>query len=65
LINDRERHVRVFLDSDLRSAPRISFHPNINTATVTLTFADFERFLAACGSPVAYVTVEHAGSPGE
>jgi hypothetical protein len=25
---------------------RISFHPNINTVTVVLAFADFERFLA-------------------
>jgi Ala-tRNA(Pro) deacylase len=57
LINDASREVRVFLDRDLQTAGRISFHPNINTATLTLTFADFERFLATCGNPVQYVTV--------
>src|SRR6476646_3347868 len=38
LINDAEHHVRVFLDRDLKSATRISFHPNINTVTVVLAF---------------------------
>ena len=45
LINDREHHVRVFLDRDLKTAARISFHPNVNTATLTVSFADFQRFL--------------------
>src|SRR3954463_6018872 len=47
LIPDAEHHVRVFLVMDLKSAERISFHPNINTRPVVLTFADFERYLAA------------------
>src|SRR5688572_27059878 len=55
LINDRERHVRVYLDRDLKSAERISFHPNVNTATVTVAFSDFESFLAACGNPVTFL----------
>src|SRR5205809_616045 len=38
LINDREHHVRVFLDRDLKAAARISFHPNVNTATLTVSF---------------------------
>ena len=57
LINDASHEVRVFLDRDLKAAERISFHPNINTVTVVLAFADFERFLAARGNPVRYVTV--------
>ena len=57
LINDASHDVRVFLDADLQAAQRISFHPNINTVTVVLAFADFERFLAARGNPVRYVTV--------
>src|SRR5262252_5781994 len=47
LINDAAHEVRVFLDSDLKGASRISFHPNINTVTVVLAFADFQRFLTA------------------
>ena len=57
LINDREHHVRVFLDRMLRSAHRISFHPNINTITLTLAFQDFERFLASSGNTIKYVDV--------
>jgi len=57
LINDREHHVRVFVDRDFKRAPRISCHPNDNTRTITLAFADFERFLADCTNPVKYVDV--------
>jgi Ala-tRNA(Pro) deacylase len=60
LINDASHEVRVFLDRDLESAARISFHPNVNTVTVVLAFGDFERFLAARGNPVKYVTVSDA-----
>lgn len=57
LIHDHDHHVRVYLDRELKSAPRISFHPNINTATFVLAYADFERFLASCGNIVRYVDV--------
>ena len=55
LINDRAHHVRVYLDRELKTTGLISFHPNINTATLTLSFSDFERFLAACGNLVSYI----------
>ncbi len=54
LINDRAKAVRVLLDERLRSAARVGFHPNVNTATVVLTLSDFERFLAWCGNPILY-----------
>ena len=57
LINDRAHAVRVVLDRDLRAATRLSFHPNINTVTLTVAVADFARFLEACGNPVQHVTV--------
>ena len=63
LIHDGAKEVRVFLDRDLASAERVSFHPNVNTVTLTLTRHDFERFLSACGNPVRYVEVEKAATP--
>ena len=57
LLNDRGRHVRVFVDRDLKQASRVSFHPNVNMVTLTLAFADFERFLSDCGNPVVFVDV--------
>ncbi len=55
IINDRNRAVMVVLDEDLRRASRVAFHPNVNTATVALSFADFERFLASQGNRVRYL----------
>ena len=55
LIHDREKQVQVFLDRALAQSARISFHPNINTRTIVLAFADFERFLLAEGRVVRYL----------
>jgi Ala-tRNA(Pro) deacylase len=57
LINDSSKSVQVIIDADLRHAERLIFHPNINTASVTISFADFERFLAARGNVVRYIRV--------
>ena len=54
LMNDGEKEVRVIIDQDLKAAEMIYFHPNVNTATVGLSFADFERFLQDCGQDVRY-----------
>lgn len=57
LINDAAHAVRVFLDADIDAATRVSFHPNVNTATFVITAADFRRFLEACGNPVRLVPI--------
>src|SRR5262245_42193911 len=71
LINDAAHAVRVVLDRDLRSAARVgvvvdrdlrsaervSCHANINTRTLVLARADFDRFLAACGNPMQHVGI--------
>jgi len=57
LVHDCEHRVRVYLDHDLRGVERISFHPNINTVTVTLSFTDFEVFLASCHNQMRYIRV--------
>ncbi|MEQ1729123.1 MAG: YbaK/EbsC family protein, partial [Vicinamibacterales bacterium] len=63
LIHDTAHHVRVFLDTDLKAAVRISFHPNINTRTLVLSFPDFEKYLAASWNVVRFVDVSRAGRP--
>ena len=57
LINNSDRAVRVVVDRDLKSAPRLSFHPNIITVTLTIAAADFVKFLESCGNPVQTVGV--------
>ena len=61
LIHDTAHHVRVFLDTDLKAAVRISFHPNINTRTLVLSFPDFEKYLAGSWNVVRFVDVNRAG----
>jgi Ala-tRNA(Pro) deacylase len=55
LINDKGKHVHLFLDENLREAETISFHPCINTASLVVKYRDFERFLAYCGNTYEYV----------
>jgi Ala-tRNA(Pro) deacylase len=55
LIHDTKDAVRVIVDDDLRRVDRLIFHPNINTASLTISVADFERFLAAMGNSVRWV----------
>lgn len=50
LINDTEHHVTVFVDSTLQQAERVSFHPCINTASLIVHRADFERYLNHIGN---------------
>lgn len=50
LINDQENHVQLFLDKNLQEAEKISFHPNINTASVVISFKDFLKYLNWLGN---------------
>ena len=58
LVHDTEKEVRVVVDAGLRDEEKVSFHPNVNTATLEISFRDFERFLAHCGNKVEYVGFE-------
>lgn len=55
LINDNENHVHLFLDENLKKSESISFHPNINTASLVISFKDFEKFLAWRGNTFEYL----------
>ena len=57
LINDPDGSVRVLIDQDLRGAERLIFHPNINTASVVVSWSDFERFLATRTNNVRVVAL--------
>jgi Ala-tRNA(Pro) deacylase len=60
LINDGDGSVRVLIDEDLRSAQRLIFHPNINTASVVVSWSDLERFLATRRNRVRLVSLRQA-----
>ena len=49
LINDTEKHVKLFLDQDLVEASKLSFHPNENSASVVISKDDAMKIIAQWG----------------
>lgn len=59
LVNDQEHQVTLFIDRQLLSAGKVSFHPNDNTASLVISVEDMMKFVRAIGNP--YETVELYG----
>ncbi len=57
LINDTSHQVHLFLDKNLKNSQKISFHPCINTASIVISYPDFEKFLAWTGNSYEYVSL--------
>lgn len=57
LLNDADASVRVLIDADLRGAERLIFHPNINTASVVVSWDGLERFLGSRGNRVQFAEI--------
>ena len=57
LLHEGSKHVLVIIDKDLRAAEKLIFHPNDNTASLTISFRDLERFLATRANSVRYIEV--------
>ena len=49
--------VKLFLDRDLQSSERVSFHPCDNTASVVLSNEDFIKFLEIWGGEYEWIDV--------
>ena len=55
LINDPEHRVKFILDKRLADAEVVNFHPLTNTATTSLSQADFRGFIASLGRELVIV----------
>ncbi|TVQ88030.1 MAG: prolyl-tRNA synthetase associated domain-containing protein [Bacteroidetes bacterium] len=55
LINDKDNHVHLFIDENLKNSKTISFHPCINTASLVINYNDFMKFLKHLGNGWEYV----------
>jgi Ala-tRNA(Pro) deacylase len=55
LINDADHHVHLFIDEKLNESERLSFHPNINTASLVINKTDFTRFLDYLGNSYEFI----------
>lgn len=55
LINDTANHVHLFLDENLEKSEKISFHPNLNTASLVIPFVGFKKFLEWSGNTCEFI----------
>jgi Ala-tRNA(Pro) deacylase len=55
LINDETHHVYLFIDKQLDDFECLSFHPNINTASLVISKQDFLRFLGYLGNSYEFI----------
>lgn len=46
LLHDTQKHVHVFIDKNLQLSQRISFHPNLNTASLVISTNNFIQYLS-------------------
>ena len=45
LINNTEKDIGVYIDTEIYTAELVNFHPNINTASLSLTHEMFQKYL--------------------
>ena len=57
LINDKEKHVHLFIDEKLNEYNRLAFHPNTNTASVVISKSHFLRFLKYTGNSYEFISL--------
>jgi Ala-tRNA(Pro) deacylase len=57
IVKDNNREVTILIDEDLPKCSRVCFHPNINTATLVISYDDFERFIKWAGNDYKFINV--------
>ncbi|MCK8607687.1 prolyl-tRNA synthetase associated domain-containing protein [Apilactobacillus ozensis] len=60
LINDKQNMVKVLIDSHLDKKASIGFHPNVNTQTIVISFADFIKSLEIMGNSYAFIDAHYS-----
>lgn len=57
LINDIDNLVHLFLDADVQQSHHLSFHPNINTASLIIPTEHFFRYLNWVGNSYEFIKI--------
>jgi Ala-tRNA(Pro) deacylase len=57
IVYDENKSITVLIDEDLPKSKSVCFHPNINTATLVLSYSDFERFIKWSGNEYMFINV--------
>lgn len=58
VLNDESRSVVVVFDQDLPDGGAVGVHPNDNTASIWLTFADLRKIIEQHGNPIAFAAFD-------
>jgi Ala-tRNA(Pro) deacylase len=56
IMNDKNKVVKVVLDSELINQNEINFHPMKNTSTISISYSDLLKFINHFGNE--YITIE-------
>jgi Ala-tRNA(Pro) deacylase len=57
ILNDENREVNVVFDRDLVGEKRLGVHPNVNTATVWISFENLKRVIEEHGNPFFIIEI--------
>ena len=57
IINDTDAYVEVVLDNDLAGKYKLGFHPNVNTATVWISFDALKEIIEQNGNPIHFINI--------
>jgi Ala-tRNA(Pro) deacylase len=55
LVHDSQHHVHLFIDSNIQHSHHVSFHPNLNTASLVISQPDFLRYLHHVGNSYEFI----------
>lgn len=57
IINDHDAFVEVVFDKDLMGKNKLGVHPNVNTATIWISFDDLKKIIEQNGNTIHFVTI--------
>lgn len=57
IINDVNREVIILIDKDITNEELVNFHPNVNTATIGISYINFEKFIKWHKNKFYYVQI--------
>lgn len=57
LLNNEEKDIKIYLDTDITKKEKVTFHPNNNTKTIIFKTEDMYRFLDELGYDYKFISI--------
>ena len=55
LVYDTEKNSHLFIDAELESTEKLSFHPNVSDASLVISFADLIKYIESIGISYSFI----------